>query len=88
MDEKQKLMDAEQQLRQTRQKQEMLDVLDAYFNAGVDKKKFIDVSRIPLICQDIKVIHSSIEKIDSNVTWVVRLIIGAVLLAGVAMIFK
>lgn len=81
-------METEQSLRQERQKQEMLAVLNEYFDAGVEKKKFIDTSRIPLICQDIKVIHQSIEKIDANVTWIVRLIIGAVLLGLVGMLIK
>ena len=66
----------------------LLDVLDEYFNRGVDKKKFIDVNRIPLICQDISSIHKSIEKIEDNVTWIVRLIIGAVLLGLIAILIK
>ena len=69
-------------------KEYLLLVLDEYFNRGVDKKKFIDVNRIPLICQDISNMHKSISKIEDNIKWVVRLIIGAVILAGIALILK
>ena len=64
-----------------RTKEKMLDTLDEYFNRGIDKKKFIDVNRIPLICQDIANIHQSIAKLEDNTTWIVRLIIGAIVLA-------
>ena len=69
-----------------RQKEEMLDILDEYFNRGVDKKKFIDVNRIPLICQDISNIHIALKKIEDNVTWIVRLIIGAVVTALIGLV--
>lgn len=76
-------------------KEYLISVLDEYFDRGVDKKKFIDVNRIPLICQDIFNIHKDIGEIkenqkemQDNVKWVVRLIIGAVILAGIAMILK
>lgn len=75
-------------LQNEQQKQQMLDVLDEYFTRGVDKKKFINTDRIPLICQDIAVIHNKMEtmensmnKIQDNVTWLVRLVVGAVVLA-------
>lgn len=67
-------------------KQEMLLILDEYFNRGVDKKKFIDVNRIPLICQDISNIHKSLDKIEGNLDWVVKIIIGAVILALIGLI--
>lgn len=69
-------------------KEYMLGILDEYFNRGVDRKKFIDVNRIPLICQDINSMHKSIEKIEDNMTWIVRLILGAIILAVIAMIIK
>lgn len=67
-------------------KQEMLVILDEYFNRGVDKKKFIDVNRIPLICQDISNIHKSLDKIESSLDWAVKIVIGAVILALLGMI--
>lgn len=42
---------------------ELIKALDAYFNQD---KKFIDVSRIPLICQDIRGIHKSLEDINQK----------------------
>ena len=80
-------MDKETPLENAQQKQQMLDVLDEYFNRGVDKKKFINTDRIPLICQDIAYIHQRIEKIDDSLTWIVRLIVGAVVLALLGLVF-
>jgi hypothetical protein len=82
------MQETEKQQRVFREKDEMLTILDEYFNRGVDKKKFVDVSRIPLICQDISNIHKSLEKIEDNVSWVVKLIVGAVLLGLIALILK
>ena len=60
---------------------EIIKVLDDYFSR---EKKFIDTSRIPLICQDIRQIHSELseinKKLDSNFVtndrfWPVRTIV-------------
>lgn len=69
-------------------KQDLKEALEEYFSRGVDEKRFVDVSRIPLICQDISNIHESLADIKDNITWIVRLVIGAVLLALLAMVFK
>lgn len=69
-------------------KEELLDTLDEYFSRGVDRKKFIDVNRIPLICQDISNIHKSISKIEEYISWLIKLVVGGVVLALLAMIFK
>lgn len=42
---------------------EIIKALDAYFSQD---KKFIDVSRIPLICQDIRGIHSILTEIKNS----------------------
>lgn len=63
----------------------LITALDEYFSQD---RKFIDVSRIPLICQDIRNIHTSLNKIEDNMTWIVRLIIGSVVLAILALVFK
>ncbi len=47
-------------------RREMLSTLDEYFSRGVDRKKFIDVNRIPLICQDISSIHTSMKEINDK----------------------
>lgn len=39
------------------------------------------VARVPILCTSIESMHKSIESIEANQTWAVRLIIGAVLLA-------
>lgn len=62
-------------------KKDFLEALDEYFNRGIDTKKFIDVNKIPLICQDIRNIHMDIKEIKGTMTWITRLIIGAVVLA-------
>ena len=69
-------------------KQYLLGILDEYFGRGVDKKKFIDVNRIPLICQDIANIHISIDKIEGNISWGVKILIASVLTGLVALIYK
>ena len=46
--------------------QELMETLEEYFTRGVDQKKFVDVSRIPLICQDIKGIHSFMRDINDK----------------------
>ncbi len=77
-------------LENAQKKKEMLDVLEEYFGRGVEKKKFISTDRIPLICQDISNIHTRLNKIDDNVSWIVKLIIGTVVLAllGVVIVGK
>jgi len=38
------------------------------------------VRRIPILCTNIDAMHKSIEKIETNMTWGVRIVLGAVLL--------
>jgi hypothetical protein len=40
--------------------QDIIKALDTYFNQD---RKFIDTTRIPLICQDIRGIHKTLEEI-------------------------
>lgn len=58
------------------------------FGEGVSSGRFIDVTRIPLICQSIITMHSDIEAIKDNIKWAVRVMIGAVIAGFVALIFK
>lgn len=53
-----------------------------------DKEMQIYLPRIPLLCQQVLSMKTSIEKIDDNIAWVVRIIIGAVILALLTLIFK
>lgn len=48
----------------------------------------LDVSKLPLICFKIIEIQKNISNIESNIMWGVRIIIGAVLVAGLTLIFK
>lgn len=43
------------------------EVLDRIFGTGVDDQKFINASRIPLICQDVRKIHEDIKEIKEEV---------------------
>ena len=45
------------------------------------------VRRIPLICQDVKQIHSDIASINDNLKWGVRIILGAIILAMLKLLF-
>lgn len=49
-------------------------------------KRYINLERVPLICQSILRIDKSIEGIQGNITWGVRIVIGAVLLALLGMV--
>lgn len=69
----------------TNDEEKLINALENYFGR---EKKFIDTSRIPLICQDISNIHRDLNEIKDNITWIVRLIIGAVLLALIALVLK
>lgn len=60
-----------------------------------DSGKFANIVRIPLICQDIALIKSNmvtvqkdVDSISGNITWGVRIVIGAIILASLALIFK
>ena len=55
---------------------------------GDGNKRFVDVSRIPLICQSIVQLHEDVGKIRENLTWIVRMIIGSVVLGLLALLFK
>lgn len=49
--------------------------------------RFIDVSRIPLICADIATIRGQLKAIEDNIRWGVRIVIGAVIMALLGMLF-
>ncbi len=45
------------------------------------RKRFVDISRVPLICQAILGIDQRLKTMEGNLTWGVRLVVGAVILA-------
>lgn len=64
----------------------LADVLRDVFGEKENSGRFIDTSRIPLICQDIKGIHGTLDDIKDSMKWITRLIIGAVVLALLGLI--
>lgn len=55
---------------------------------GDGQKKFIDITRIPLICHDIATMRGDIATINDNLKWGPRVVIGAVILALIGMVLK
>jgi hypothetical protein len=58
----------------------LADALRDVFGENQDAGRFIDVTRIPLICAAIVNMHGDIAAIKGNITWGVRIVIGAVIL--------
>lgn len=50
--------------------------------------RFIDVTRIPLICKSILETSSRITKIEENISWGIKIIIGAVILGVLGLLIK
>lgn len=57
-------------------------------NATMGDRRYINLERVPLICQSIVRIDKTLEEVQNNITWAVRIIIGAVLLALLSLVFK
>lgn len=66
----------------------LAQVLREVLEKGKNQGRYIDIGRIPFICAQIETIHERIEKIDDSISWVAKLIIGAVILAVIALIIK
>lgn len=58
-----------------------LELMGEFFDMGADRKRFLDAARIPFICADI-------AEIKANIAWIVKLIIGAVVLGAIGLMFK
>lgn len=65
----------------------LTEAIQDAFGKEENSGRFIDTSRIPLICQDIKGIHGEVADIKDNLKWITRLIIGAVILALLGLVF-
>ena len=63
---------------------QFMAVLEEFFNRGMSEKKFIDVGRIPFICDDVRGIHTSINEIMSTLWWIKYLVLG--LVSGIGLI--
>ncbi len=55
---------------------------------GNGQKRFVDISRVPLICQAVVGIDQRLKSIEGNMTWGVRIIIGAFIMGVVALLWK
>lgn len=53
-----------------------------------NKKRFIDISRVPLICQAIVTINDRLEAIESNISKGVWIVLTAVIVGLMALIIK
>ena len=65
---------------------EIRGAVEDAFSAKVLDKRYIDVSRIPLICQSIIGIDNRLKNIEGNITWGVRIVVGTVITALLGLI--
>lgn len=64
-------------------RKQMYDVLAR----GTEHEKAVILARVPYICQDIKNIDARLLSIEGNITWGVRIVIGAVIMAVLGLVF-
>lgn len=69
-------------------KREIREAVEDAFSAQVLDKRYIDVSRIPLICQSIVGIDNRLRGIEGNITWGVRIVVAAVIGALLTLLFS
>jgi len=67
-------------------KREIRLAVEDAFSAQVLDKRYIDVSRIPLICQSITNIDARLKGIEGNITWGIRIVVAAVITALMGLI--
>lgn len=58
------------------------------FEDTEERRRFIDVTKEKLICQSIVNISSRLDTIEGNLTWGVRIVLGAVILALIGLVLK
>ena len=71
-------------------KETVAEALKEVFTEGDTKEPEMKIliRRIPILCTNVEAMHKSIEKMEDNIIWIVRLIIGAVVLAGLTIILN
>lgn len=57
-------------------------------NHDDDNEMRIYLPRVPLLCSKVEAMGKSLEKIEGNISWVVKLIIAGFIAALAALIFK
>jgi hypothetical protein len=50
--------------------------ISEFFNRGISEKRFIDIGRIPFICDDIRGIHGQIAEQGNDIRWIKWLVMG------------
>lgn len=73
-----------------RTKETLLEALKEVFGDSDTKdpeQMKVLVRRIPILCTNVEQMHTDIASIKDNITWGVRIVIGAVLLAILKVIF-
>jgi hypothetical protein len=68
--------------------QDIINAFQTQFHVENEDRKYIDITRIPLICQDIKDMKSDIANINDNLKWAVRIVIGAVIVGLIGLLSK
>jgi hypothetical protein len=68
--------------------QDIIDTFEKQFHVENEDRKYIDITRIPLICQDIKDMKNDIANINDNLKWAVRIVIGAVIVGLIGLLSK
>lgn len=53
-----------------------------------NKGRYIDITRVALICQSIIGIDARLKNIEDNQKWAVHIIVGAVIVAVIALVLK
>lgn len=71
----------------------MMAAFDAAFKKAFTlddgvQRRFIDITRANLICQSIVGIDARLKKIEDNLSWGVKIIVGGVITAVLALLFK
>lgn len=57
--------------------------MNRFFSRGIDEKRFIDIGRIPFICDDIRGVRTILNDMNNDSKWMKRILNGA---AGVVVI--
>lgn len=66
----------------------MKEAARAVLEERVDEGRYVDMKRIPLICAAIITLQQDVADIKGNIAWGVRIVIGAVIMALLAMLYK
>lgn len=59
----------------------MREQIENVLARGTEQDKAMVLARVPFICQDIKNIDTRLTSIEGNLTWGIRIVLGAVIMA-------